>query len=706
MTIRAMRGLAALFAAAALSACGGGGSDNGAPSSPPPGSSATSPLLLDASTATIAAALAPSTGEAMLSIAQFAVDSVRRYARPGTTSPQAESCPNGGLLTVTMLDRDGNGIASAGDRISVTAHDCAVPVVTDIVNGTFDVELTAATSPPASGFKGTIVLGSGLTFGATSASSATIGLLGSMLFDWSSTDWRTGLHVTGAPGDDLRIVATVAGKSVTESIRVPDLAKTLNYDDARSSVTMAYRYDSEAFGGSLTISTPEPLLAYLNTYPDAGRIVVSGAGGSKLVLTPNFVTASSQYSAALDSNGDGVSESTGTLAWSDSTTGYLWWDATSGLTWSTPQFNPRAFATNDFYASLNFDRFGSGSTAYRLQLSRPLAATTPTLYARFWDQGSSSSYGGAIVNVDATVERRGALIIARPSQPLQHARNYTLRLSIDGTNWFDAVTLQDTLGNSLSLYYGTNLTTPDGLHAVASAEAGALLGASDSLHLSGAGSIATSRPIVAYHWSQISGTPLRFTAPDASETDLTWGATPPSGVENAVIQLTVTDASGDSDTAQLTIRSANLIGSSHVLYFRSAAGDYIGGGAIALFGDGSAQFQEAMNSGYLHASVISPGYADWWYLDLASSDGSPLHAGAYENAIRAAFRGSQNGIDFNGDGRGCNQTVGRFDVIEIQTDAAGAITRLAVDFEQHCESSTAPALLGSYRVNSSVPIRR
>jgi len=143
-----------------------------------------------------------------------------------------------------------------------------------------------------------------------------------------------------------------------------------------------------------------------------------------------------------------------------------------------------------------------------------------------------------------------------------------------------------------------------------------------------------------------------------------------------------------------------------VLYFRSAAGDYIGAGATALFDTGLAQFQETLNSGYFHASVIAPGYADWWYLDLANSDGSPLHVGAYENAIRAAFRGSQNGVDFSGNGRGCNQTVGRFDVLEIETDGTGAITRLAVDFEQHCESASAPALLGSYRVNSSVPIRR
>ena len=68
---------------------------------------------------------------------------------------------------------------------------------------------------------------------------------------------------------------------------------------------------------------------------------------------------------------------------------------------------------------------------------------------------------------------------------------------------------------------------------------------------------------------------------------------------------------------------------------------------------------------------------------------------------------NQNGIDFDGHGRGCNQTVGRFDVLEIQTDSVGGgITRLAVDFEQHCETAGAPALFGSYRVNSTIPIRR
>jgi hypothetical protein len=53
----------------------------------------------------------------------------------GTASPSTSTCPNGGLLTITLTDRDGGGVASAGDRISVDARACAVPVITDIVTG-------------------------------------------------------------------------------------------------------------------------------------------------------------------------------------------------------------------------------------------------------------------------------------------------------------------------------------------------------------------------------------------------------------------------------------------------------------------------------------------------------------------------------------------------------------------------------------------
>jgi hypothetical protein len=99
------------------------------------------------------------------------------------------------------------------------------------------------------------------------------------------------------------------------------------------------------------------------------------------------------------------------------------------------------------------------------------------------------------------------------------------------------------------------------------------------------------------------------------------------------------------------------------------------------------------------------GYAEWWNLTLATAGGLPLRVGAYENAVRAPFSANANGIDLSGSGRGCNSIFGRYDVLEINAEPGGNITRLAVDFEQRCDSATAPPLYGSFRFNSSVPLR-
>lgn len=705
-----IRALAALFAVAAVTAgCGGGGGDSGGDSGPGPAIDPTSatPLTITAAMAADVAGLAPGIGEAVLTVAQFAVDSTRRFAVRGNTSPSTSTCPNGGLLTVTLTDRDGDGIASAGDRISVDARDCAVPVISDIVTGAVQIDLSTPTGLPAASLRATVNFAEGLRFGNSATDAAS--LLGSVGFDWSSTSVQTILHVTASSADDLRVVASAtAGTGVatlTESIRQPDLTKTLKYDEARALTSMSFRYESQVLKGSFAVATPDPLRAYLNTYPEAGRVEVTGAAGSKLVLTPNFTNDSRQFQYAYDSNAD----ARGSVPWSDSVQGYLWWDGTSALNgWNSGAYSTRGFATTDFFASTAFDWTTSSTSSFRLQFSRPLASTTPSLFYRFADQGSSGNDSTPTMDVAATAQVHGALVIVKPTSPLRHARRYALQASLDGMNWYTGVTVQDALGNSTSSYQWSSgyATTPDNLRALAVAQQGLLAGPSDQLSLSGLTSISAPRPIVSYQWSQVSGTPLRFSDAAAAQTTLSWGPTPPTGAERAVVRLTVADASGDTDAVDLTIQSADLSASNRVLYFRSAAGNSIGAGTTALFANGMAEFQESLNPGYLRASVITPGYADWWYLDLASSDGSPLHVGAYENAIRAAFRGNQNGIDFSGNGRGCNQVFGRFDVLEIQTDGTGAITQLAVDFEHRCESATAPALLGSYRVNSSVPIRR
>ena len=60
------------------------------------------------------------------------------------------------------------------------------------------------------------------------------------------------------------------------------------------------------------------------------------------------------------------------------------------------------------------------------------------------------------------------------------------------------------------------------------------------------------------------------------------------------------------------------------------------------------------------------------------------------------------GLEVTAAGRSCYGLSGRFVVLEASFAPNGDVTSFAADFEQHCEGYY-PALLGSFRYNSSVP---
>jgi hypothetical protein len=126
----------------------------------------------------------------------------------------------------------------------------------------------------------------------------------------------------------------------------------------------------------------------------------------------------------------------------------------------------------------------------------------------------------------------------------------------------------------------------------------------------------------------------------------------------------------------------------------SQPGDYIGGGQSLTFDSTTAAFSTSYDGSQLTVSAF-PFAGSFWYGVLGAPPGQPLVAGTYEGAVRSAFRqAGQPGIDVFGDGRGCNQTSGRFVVSEAVYGPNNYVQQFAATFEQHCESSTAPALFG------------
>src|SRR5262245_32463224 len=138
--------------------------------------------------------------------------------------------------------------------------------------------------------------------------------------------------------------------------------------------------------------------------------------------------------------------------------------------------------------------------------------------------------------------------------------------------------------------------------------------------------------------------------------------------------------------------------------FTSEPGDYIGAGQQRFFSIESASFQsQASQSNDQFSVTLFPFEGGFWRMTLAAPLGQSLVAGVYEGATRWPFQSpGQPGLDVSGDGRGCNQLTGRFEVMEALLGPRGYVERFHATFEQHCEGAAA-ALIGEVRIVNPPP---
>ena len=135
----------------------------------------------------------------------------------------------------------------------------------------------------------------------------------------------------------------------------------------------------------------------------------------------------------------------------------------------------------------------------------------------------------------------------------------------------------------------------------------------------------------------------------------------------------------------------------------SEAGDYVGTGLSDLFDSRNASITASGSGSDLTVGVDGGTHGRYYTLTFAAPQGTPLAVGSYERAERTPFRASgRPGIDIYGDGRGCNQQSGRFEVRDLARDAGGKITRMHLLYEQHCEGGV-PALFGEVRIGMPTP---
>jgi hypothetical protein len=133
-------------------------------------------------------------------------------------------------------------------------------------------------------------------------------------------------------------------------------------------------------------------------------------------------------------------------------------------------------------------------------------------------------------------------------------------------------------------------------------------------------------------------------------------------------------------------------------------GDYISGGQLLFFTPADGPFVARKNFGNgVSISFNTPTFDHFWHLDFAAANNQFLTPGVYTNAARFPFSTGQNGLSVFGDGRGCNTSIGSFEIKEIAYGGGDTILSFRATFEQHCEGF-APAARGEVRYNATVPI--
>lgn len=127
--------------------------------------------------------------------------------------------------------------------------------------------------------------------------------------------------------------------------------------------------------------------------------------------------------------------------------------------------------------------------------------------------------------------------------------------------------------------------------------------------------------------------------------------------------------------------------SGNYIYLQSDSGDYIGGGQV------STVTSLSVATGPGRVTVAGGG----WYGNFEGMEAlTQLQPGYYGNLMRYPFHNQvRGGLDWSGNGRGCNKLTGWFAVDSVAYDAGG-LAAIELRFEQHCEGA-APALRGKVR---------
>lgn len=209
--------------------------------------------------------------------------------------------------------------------------------------------------------------------------------------------------------------------------------------------------------------------------------------------------------------------------------------------------------------------------------------------------------------------------------------------------------------------------------------------------------------IQTYKWEQTKGKTAIIQDTNASETSVTLPTDVDLGGEDVELKLTITNTANVSSSSSLVIHVASKSDPQTYLKFSGQYGDYISQGGSYYYDKDNSTFQIDI-SPWSNAVNINIQSSSWWSINFSAPGSVPLTIQKYAYAERYPFQSTTAaGLTLSGDGRGCNQSFGSFEVKQISMTDPMQFKAL---FEQHCEQMGAPTLKGEVAFNAvsdSVP---
>ncbi|WP_067659291.1 hypothetical protein [Ferrimonas marina] len=594
-----------------------------------------------------------------LSFAELLHDTHLQLAQIGHI--EESICSNGGLLSAQWHDNDGSEAVSAGDQYQLHLRDCQLPWFAEVLDGSLLFEITEVESQQQD-----------------QTLSVQLGLSDIVLKDGGEYQLDNHLELTMRLTPNRYALEVHNPEAITlyhrfeeEQILQPStFGKTVDSERAFYQVQGSGEVQDLLKQQTVQFQQSTPWQGYLMEYPHQGAAELTPQGLPPVTLASNFVVDSRMINFQ---QGQWVEKS----QWLNRSQGVLW--RVPGVT--SPN-NPREYKASNlqFVAQLNAYLNGAYPIqgTMQVQLSRPIERIATSV--SFRTTQSPFDY------IDAHSIIEGGLLSITPTRPLEPGRTYQLESFVAyGEN-----------GTSLSVSTRSNFTVSDQVVPVLTAQSG-LFRVDDTPWLSAKGSHAKEGEAIDIEWFEISDTGLVFETPTELHTGFTPGR--PGDIE---IGLRVTNELGQSDTVTQTLRDA--ADDQRFIYFDSPAGEYIGQGKRRYLSSRDGYFTNNSNSEQLDTIRLRYDNDRNWSLDLQSGDGTPLREGRYEGATRYPFnRDGEPGVNFSGEGRGCNTINGEFEIHQLQRDAHGNLLALAVDYTQYCSNGTEP-LRGKLRYNTDYPI--